>query len=202
MKKESYFKMDFSILYKLLSLLIFILYFTTTHSKTVVQSKEEIADNIEKELEVLQLKSDNLRALKESLLTKKINLKEIDTIKDRDLKIALVLSGGGAKGAAHIGVLKVLEEHKIPIDIVIGTSVGSIVGGMYSLGYSPDKIEKFITEMNFTTLMSNGDSLDPNNIQENLKRYIYYYSINEFRFTDKSGSRPRDFSFCRTCEVV
>ncbi|WOT05475.1 patatin-like phospholipase family protein [Shewanella youngdeokensis] len=56
-------------------------------------------------------------------------------------KIGLVLSGGGAKGAAHIGVLKVLEEKRIPIDYIAGTSIGSYVGGMYALGYSAAEIE-------------------------------------------------------------
>ncbi|WP_299810548.1 patatin-like phospholipase family protein [uncultured Shewanella sp.] len=56
-------------------------------------------------------------------------------------KIGLVLSGGGAKGAAHIGVLKVLEEKKIPIDYIAGTSIGAYVGGMYALGYSAAEIE-------------------------------------------------------------
>jgi len=56
-------------------------------------------------------------------------------------KIGLVLSGGGAKGAAHIGVLKVIEQNKIPIDYVVGTSIGAYVGGLYALGYSVDDIE-------------------------------------------------------------
>ncbi len=54
-------------------------------------------------------------------------------------KVGLVLSGGGAKGAAHIGVLKYIEEAGIPIDYIAGTSMGSIVGGMYALGYSSGK---------------------------------------------------------------
>lgn len=59
-------------------------------------------------------------------------------------KIGLVLSGGGAKGAAHVGVLKVLEQHHIPIDYIAGTSIGAFVGGMYALGYSVDEIEKIM----------------------------------------------------------
>jgi len=55
-------------------------------------------------------------------------------------KIGLALSGGGARGSAHIGVLKVLEENNIPIDYIAGTSMGSIVGGLYSIGMSPDEI--------------------------------------------------------------
>ncbi len=61
-------------------------------------------------------------------------------------KIGLVLSGGGARGASHIGVLKVLEAHRIPIDIITGTSMGSIVGGMYAYGYSVEEIERLLAE--------------------------------------------------------
>jgi len=57
-------------------------------------------------------------------------------------KIGLALSGGGARGAAHIGVLRVLEEMRIPVDYIAGTSMGSIVGGFYAAGMSPDKLEE------------------------------------------------------------
>lgn len=70
-------------------------------------------------------------------------------------KIGLVLSGGGAKGAAHIGVLKYLEEAGIPIDYIAGTSMGSIVGGMYALGYSADEILDIISDVEWDTLISN-----------------------------------------------
>ena len=56
-------------------------------------------------------------------------------------RVGLVLSGGGARGAAHVGVLKVLEEMRIPVDYVAGTSMGSIVGGLYASGMSPEEIE-------------------------------------------------------------
>ncbi len=62
-------------------------------------------------------------------------------------KIGLVLSGGGAKGAAHIGVLKVLEQYNIPIDYVAGTSIGAYVGGLYALGYQADQIEKIMLNL-------------------------------------------------------
>ena len=55
-------------------------------------------------------------------------------------KIGLVLSGGGARGFAHIGVLKKIEELNIPIDVVVGTSMGSIVGGLYAQDPDPDKV--------------------------------------------------------------
>ncbi len=56
-------------------------------------------------------------------------------------KVVLVLSGGGARGAAHIGVLKVLEEYHVPVDMIVGTSMGAIVGGLYAAGWSVEEIE-------------------------------------------------------------
>ena len=70
-------------------------------------------------------------------------------------KVGLVLSGGGAKGAAHIGVLKYIEEAGIPIDYIAGTSMGSIVGGMYALGYSADEILEIISSVDWDRLISN-----------------------------------------------
>ena len=70
-------------------------------------------------------------------------------------KIGLVLSGGGAKGAAHIGVIKYIEEAGIPIDYIAGTSMGSIVGGMYALGYSSDEILNIISSVDWDRLISN-----------------------------------------------
>jgi NTE family protein len=66
-------------------------------------------------------------------------------------KIGLVLSGGGAKGAAHIGVLKFLEQQHIPIDYIAGTSIGAYVGGMYALGYSADEIEKLMMQTDWSS---------------------------------------------------
>jgi NTE family protein len=64
-------------------------------------------------------------------------------------KIGLVLSGGGASGFAHIGVLKALEENNIPIDYITGTSSGALVGGLYAIGYSPQEIEKYVLSDRF-----------------------------------------------------
>jgi NTE family protein len=66
-------------------------------------------------------------------------------------KVGLVLSGGGAKGLAHIGVLKALEEHNIPIDYVSGTSMGAIIGGLYAIGYSPDEMVTLLSSKEFFT---------------------------------------------------
>ncbi|MFN3841080.1 MAG: patatin-like phospholipase family protein [Cyclobacteriaceae bacterium] len=64
-------------------------------------------------------------------------------------RVGLVLSGGAAKGIAHIGVLKALEEQGIPIDYIVGTSMGGIVGGFYAAGYSPEEIEKLVLSDDF-----------------------------------------------------
>ncbi len=69
-------------------------------------------------------------------------LPELETQNYERPKIGLVLSGGGARGFAHIGVLKVLEENHVPIDYIVGTSMGSIVGGLYAIGQTPEEIEE------------------------------------------------------------
>lgn len=89
------------------------------------------------------------------LLTHNIALSQDSTAVKKRPKIGLVLSGGGAKGAAHIGVLKYLEEAGIPIDYIAGTSMGSIVGGMYALGYSADEIFNIISSVDWNRLISN-----------------------------------------------
>ena len=77
-----------------------------------------------------------------------------DTCKNRP-KVGVVLSGGGAKGAAHIGVLKYIEEVGIPIDYIAGTSMGAIVGGLYAIGYSPDEMLDIISGVDWDRLISN-----------------------------------------------
>ena len=75
-------------------------------------------------------------------------------------RIGLVLGGGGAKGAAHIGVLKVLEELRIPIDCIAGTSMGSIVGAAYATGLSAQEIEKIITALNWKEILASAPRED------------------------------------------
>ncbi len=69
-------------------------------------------------------------------------------------KVGVVLSGGGAKGVAHIGALKVLEEAGIPVDYIAGTSMGAIVGGMYAIGYTPHMLDSMVRTQNWTYLLS------------------------------------------------
>ena len=78
-----------------------------------------------------------------------------DLFAQRRPKVGLVLSGGGAKGIAHIGVLKALEEAGLTPDYITGTSMGSIVGGMYAAGYTSDQLREIITQINWDELLSN-----------------------------------------------
>ncbi|MDR2468953.1 MAG: patatin-like phospholipase family protein [Tannerella sp.] len=80
-------------------------------------------------------------------------------------KVGLVLSGGGAKGAAHIGVIKALEEYGIPIDCVAGTSIGAIVGSLYAMGYTPDEMLALLLSDDFAYWQSGI-------VEDN---YVYYF---------------------------
>lgn len=78
----------------------------------------------------------------------------LSKIKEKRPAVALVLSGGGAKGAAHIGVIDYLDSLGIPVDIVLGTSMGGLVGGMYSLGYSPSEMDSIIRTIDWNMALS------------------------------------------------
>ncbi|MEI6347381.1 MAG: patatin-like phospholipase family protein [Bacteroidota bacterium] len=82
-------------------------------------------------------------------------------------KVALVLSGGGAKGAAHIGVIRALEEEGIPIDYIAGTSAGAFIGGLYAAGYSIDEIENLLLSPQLAN-WSTGEIED---------KYTYYFKV-------------------------
>lgn len=73
-------------------------------------------------------------------------------------RIGIVLSGGGAKGMAHIGALKVIESAGIPIDIIVGTSMGSIIGGLYSIGYTTEQLDSIVMAQDWGTLLSDKKS--------------------------------------------
>ena len=85
-----------------------------------------------------------------------------------DKRIGLVLSGGTARGLAHVGILKVLEEEKVPVEYVTGTSMGSVIGGLYSVGYTPDEIEKIASEMDWLALFNDSIERKGKGISRNL----------------------------------
>ncbi len=97
-----------------------------------------------------------------------INVHLFGIEKDRP-KVGLILAGGGAKGFAHIGVLKVLEQENIPIDYIVGTSMGSIIGAFYAVGFSPDSIEAISRRQDWQFMLS-----------DNIKReYLSFFDKSE-----------------------
>ncbi|MBY0419878.1 MAG: patatin-like phospholipase family protein, partial [Pararheinheimera sp.] len=65
--------------------------------------------------------------------------------------IALVLGGGGARGGAHLGVIRQLEKQAIPVDLIVGTSIGAFIGGLYATGHSPDEIQHILDHLEWST---------------------------------------------------
>lgn len=102
-----------------------------------------------------------------------------------DRKVALVLGGGGARGLAHIGVLKVLEDNHIPIDLIIGTSIGAFVGGFYAKGFRVEQMEqialsvdkKFVAKM-FVPSFSTSGLVDGNRVRTYLEGFLGNEKIN------------------------
>ena len=82
--------------------------------------------------------------------------KKLDAVRSKKHRptVALVLSGGGAKGAAHVGVIKYLESIGMPVDIVMGTSMGGLVGGIYALGYDADHLDSLIRDIDWDRALS------------------------------------------------
>ena len=91
-------------------------------------------------------------------------------------KVAVVLSGGGAKGMAHIGVLKVLERAGIPIDIVTGTSMGSIIGGLYAIGYNANALDSMVRVQDWSYVITDKEDLRNQSLSDRRKQYTYLYS--------------------------
>ena len=91
-------------------------------------------------------------------------------------KVAVVLSGGGAKGMAHIGALKVIERAGIPIDIVTGTSMGSIIGGLYSIGYNADVLDSVVRMQDWSYVITDKEDLSKQSLSYRKKQNTYVLS--------------------------
>ena len=89
-------------------------------------------------------------------------------------KVGVVLSGGGAKGMAHIGVLKVLEKAGIPVDIVTGTSIGSIVGGLYAIGYNSHSLDSMVKKQDWTYVITDKEDLRKQSYLDRKKANTYF----------------------------
>lgn len=100
-----------------------------------------------------------------------------DSIKPKKLKVGLVLSGGGAKGFAHIGVLKVLEKAGVEISYIGGTSMGAIVGGLYASGYNARQIDSIFTDTDFDALLSDFIPRSSKNFYEKKNDELYAITL-------------------------
>lgn len=105
-------------------------------------------------------------------------------------KVAVVLAGGGAKGVAHISALKTIEEAGIPIDMVVGTSMGSIIGGMYCVGYSPDSMRTIVGSRDWVKLIMDNPDYGNTHVSARLndENYILRMSI-DHKDRSQSGGR-------------
>ena len=96
---------------------------------------------------------------------------------ERRKKVGVVLSGGGAKGMAHIGALKVIEDAGIPIDYIVGTSMGAIIGGLYSIGYTPQQLDSMVRKQNWQFLLSDHIERREMNLMEREAEETYVISV-------------------------
>ena len=169
---------------KIFFLIYIFLNFSLAYSKNIeLKSREDVEiENLESQIKVLEDKIQTIKKLKND--------------KDRnDLKVALVLSGGGAKGYAHLGVLRVLEKENIKIDYITGTSIGALVGTLYSIGYSVDEIEKVLDNLNIESFLESGSDLTGLDLdkKETLKKYSFYINFdNELNYSLPKGLRETE----------
>ncbi|MBQ3699511.1 MAG: patatin-like phospholipase family protein [Prevotella sp.] len=101
---------------------------------------------------------------------------QLDSTAVKRKKVGVVLSGGGAKGMAHIGVLKVLEKAGIPVDIVTGTSIGSIVGGLYAIGYNAHSLDSMVRTQDWTYVITDKEDLRNQSYLDRKKMNTYLFS--------------------------
>jgi len=93
----------------------------------------------------------------------------MDSIRQYRPTVGLVLGGGGARGLAHLGVIKYLEELDIPVDVITGTSMGGLVAGLYAMGYKHDQLDSLVRAIEWPVMMS--DNIPNNNISYKLREY-------------------------------
>ena len=111
--------------------------------------------------------------------------------------VALVLSGGGAKGAAHVGVIKYLAKEGIPIDMVLGTSIGGLVGGLYAMGYDADYLDSLVHVIDWTNSMT--DKVPREYISYERMKYKEKYAVSfPFYYSQKEYKKQREITMMYT----
>ena len=110
------------------------------------------------------------------LMSSTMSAQENDSTTVGRKKVAVVLSGGGAKGMAHIGVLKVLEKAGIPVDIVTGTSMGSIIGGLYAIGYNANSLDSMVRVQDWSYVITDKEDLRNQSLSDRKKQNTYFFT--------------------------
>ncbi len=177
------------IIYSILTLVV-------NSQELLSESKTRGISSINSEIELKKSQIMELENLKKSILKTKKN--------NKNLKVGLALSGGGAKGFAHIGVLKVLEENNITIDYISGTSMGAIVASLYAVGYSPDEIEVIIKTMDWKYRLSNEPIRRDIPLDERFKSEKYIASMTydkKFNFYFPKGVLKGEKSYLKLKEL-
>lgn len=135
------------------------------------------------------LSADSVNPQSDSLYiaVMKARLDEIRRTQKRPT-VALVLSGGGAKGAAHVGAKKLIDELGIPVDVILGTSMGGLMGGMMALGYDCDFLDSLLRHQNWKATLS--DKIDPKHIPYTVKEYNNKFLVSvPFHYEDEDFSK-------------
>lgn len=112
-----------------------------------------------------------------------------NTANQEEVKVGLVLSGGGAKGFAHIGALKVIEEAGVKIDYIGGTSMGAIIGALYASGYTANELDSIFRNTDFTQLIQDNLPRDAKTFyeKEDSERYALALPFNKFKISFPSA---------------
>lgn len=128
------------------------------------------------DVEILKLE-EQIKALEKKVNTLKSEKQKRIKEYGNEKKVALVLSGGGAKGFAHIGVLRELEKNNIKIDCIVGNSIGAVIGSLYSVGYTPDEIEKIMDGLNINDSLKDNPNRTDIPLEKRLSNDQYAFSI-------------------------
>lgn len=121
----------------------------------------------------------------------RVGLLPANAQKTQRLKVGLVLGGGGAKGAAEVGVLKYIEQVGIPIDYIAGTSIGSIIGGLYACGYRSAQLDSMFRSQEWVTLLSDRDEAFKSDLLKKVDGVTYVFGFP----VGRKGSKLADASF-------
>ena len=127
---------------------------------------------------VLMIGTANAQTVAANAQTDSVNLVNHETtIPQARKRVGVVLSGGGAKGMAHIGVLKVLEKAGIPVDVITGTSIGSIIGGLYAIGYNSHSLDSMVRKQDWTYIITDKEDLRNQSFLDRKKQNTYLFDM-------------------------